>query len=268
MTVTSPASTRPERRLGVVGLIVLVIIYLALLQGIGLLLHQLAHDNAKYGEFPDEMSVLLGVIVPVGLSILLVVGVAMWLGWQRDVFVDRLPVQRWIWIVPALIVATALIITDYGNLADLGGAFTVTLALGALLVGVGEEIMFRGIGVTTFRKNGFSEGQVALWSSILFGAAHLSNIFLEGPGAFMQVVVVSVSGFYFYLCRRLSGGLLLPIVCHAAWDFSLFSGSAGPDPDVYALSGLAMFTNIVLLVILLIRGHHIEPVAPQTPAAI
>ena len=95
--------------------------------------------------------------------------------------------------------------------------------------------------------------------SILFGAAHLSNIFLEGPGAFMQVLIVSVSGFYFYLCRRVSGGLLVPIVCHAAWDFSLFSGRAGVDPDVYALGSLAMITNVVLLIILLIRRHHIEP---------
>jgi membrane protease YdiL (CAAX protease family) len=253
------APTRPERHLGVIGLVGVVIAYLVVIQGVGLLLHQAAHDDAKYSEFPDEMSVLLAVIIPVGLSILFVVGVAVWLGWQRDVFVDRLPVQRWVWVVPGLIVATALIVTDYGNLADLGGAFALTLALGSLLVGVGEEIMFRGIGVTTFRKNGFSEGRVALWSSILFGAAHLSNIFLEGPGAFMQVLIVSVSGFYFYLCRRVSGGLLVPIVCHAAWDFSLFSGRAGVDPDVYALGSLAMITNVVLLIILLIRRHHIEP---------
>jgi membrane protease YdiL (CAAX protease family) len=266
MTHTNDSSSTtapPERHLTVVGLVVIVVVYLVVIQGLGLLLHQLAHSDAPYGEFPDELSILYGVILPVGLSILFVLGVVAWLGWQRDVFVDRLPTRKWVWIVPAILLVTALVVTDYGNLADVGGPFVLTLALGALLVGVGEEMMFRGLGITAFRKNGFPEARVALWSSILFGAAHLSNIFLEGPGALMQVVIVSVSGFYFYLCRRVSGGLLVPIVCHAAWDFSLFSGQAGVDPDFYALAGLAMVTNIVLLIILVVRRHHIEP-APAT----
>jgi hypothetical protein len=41
----------------------------------------------------------------------------------------------------------------------------VLLLLGALMVGFAEEGMFRRIGVTTFRINGFSEGKVGLWSS-------------------------------------------------------------------------------------------------------
>jgi membrane protease YdiL (CAAX protease family) len=42
------------------------------------------------------------------------------------------------------------------------------VALG-VVVGFGEELMFRGIGVIAFRRAGFSEGRVALWSSLVFG---------------------------------------------------------------------------------------------------
>lgn len=160
MTHTNDPNTTPppQRHLTVVGLVVVVVVYLVVIQGLGVLLHQLAHSDAPYGEFPDELSILYGIIVPVGLSILFVLGVVAWLGWQRDVFVDGLPTRKWVWIVPAILVATALVVTDYGNLADIGGAFVLTLALGSLLVGVGEEIMFRGLGIATFRKNGFSRG--------------------------------------------------------------------------------------------------------------
>ena len=40
--------------------------------------------------------------------------------------------------------------------------------------------MFRGIGVTTLRAHGLTEGRVALWSSVIFGAVHLTNAIGDG----------------------------------------------------------------------------------------
>ena len=72
---------------------------------------------------------------------------------------------------------------DYVVLADKGLGFVVLLLLAALCVGFAEEGMFRGIGVTVFRVNGFSEGRVALWSSVVFGAVHLTNALSTGGAA-------------------------------------------------------------------------------------
>jgi membrane protease YdiL (CAAX protease family) len=48
--------------------------------------------------------------------------------------------------------------------------------------------MFRGIGVITFRVNGFSERRGALWSSVVFGAAHLTNALSTGGTAVTQAI--------------------------------------------------------------------------------
>lgn len=236
-------------------LLAVVVVYLIIVQGLPFL--TASGLDADYGEFPDVETVVRGVMAPVAASILFVVVVVTSLGWWRPVLRDDRPVERWVWIVPLIMIVTVLLVTDYANLSDLGGRFTITLLCTALMVGVGEELMFRGVGVIAFRINDFREPRVALWSSIVFGAAHITNIISEGPSSIVQVIVVSFSGFFFYLIRRVSGGIALPIVMHGLWDFSLFSGHAGEDPEVYPLAALALVCNIALLVTLWVRGDKI-----------
>jgi CAAX protease family protein len=129
--------------------------------------------------------------------------------------------------------------------------------LGALLVGCGEEAMYRGIGVTTFRVNGYSEGKVALWSSAVFGLSHGVNLFTsQGKVAFVQVLAAAAAGYFLYLIRRVGGGLLLPVIVHGLWDFGIFTGRLGA---VYAGTGLLVLADVVIVVILLVRRRQIEP---------
>ena len=97
------------------------------------------------------------------------------------------------------------------------------LLVGCLFIGVSEELMFRGIGVTAFRQAGFTEGKVALWTCVLFGLAHATNIFSEGLGALPQVLVTAVAGYFFYVTRRVSGLLIVSMIIHGLWDFGLFT---------------------------------------------
>jgi membrane protease YdiL (CAAX protease family) len=133
------------------------------------------------------------------------------------------------------------------------------------MVGLGEEAMFRGIGVTTFRVNGFTEGRVALWSTVIFGLAHASNVFSEGSKAALQVGVTIVAGYFLYLIRRRSGGLIVAALVHGLWDFGLISGAI-VDDETYTGTALFILANIVLVTILLVRRHHIEPEAAAAPA--
>jgi membrane protease YdiL (CAAX protease family) len=139
----------------------------------------------------------------------------------------------------------------------------------ALLVGFAEEGMFRGIAVTTFRVNRFSEVKVALWSTVIFGLAHATNLFSEGPKVILQVLVTILAGYLFYLVRRVSGGLLVPALLHGLWDFALLSSYVVED-ETYAGALLFILANVVLLAIVIARRHRIEPsteAAPQ-PAAV
>lgn len=259
------SESRTSRHLGVGAFIGLVVVYLVILQGLpwltGIGLDQ------EYGEFPDSETLLRTLTAATAVALVFLVVVISWLGWWPRVLHDELRVQRWVWIVPIGFFGAALVVTDYANLADVGIGLTLALALSALLVGTGEELMFRGIGVETFRRAGMTETRVALWSSVVFGAAHITNIITEGPSAIVQVLIVSFSGYLFYLIRRVSGGLLIPILAHAAWDFSLFSAHVGADPDVYPLSFVGLLVEVTLLIIVFVRRHKIEPESEATPAA-
>ena len=50
----------------------------------------------------------------------------------------------------------------------------LALLVATQFVGWGEEGMYRASG-QALRDHGLTEGKVALWSSVIFGAVHLSN---------------------------------------------------------------------------------------------
>lgn len=255
------------KKLPVWGYVLIVIFYVAVLQGISLFLTR--DIDVDYASPTDTDQLWRSISVGVGVALVFVVGLVTVLGWWRPVWTDRRPVQRWVIIIPILMFLTILAGINYSGLSEKTGGFIALLLVSALMVGFGEEIMFRGIGVTTFRVNGYSEGKVALWSTVIFGLAHASNVFTEGSAAALQVGVTIIAGYFFYLIRRRTGGVLVGAVIHGLWDFGLISSAIVLD-ETYAGAALFMLMNIVIVVILLVRRHRIEPepaTATAAPAA-
>jgi uncharacterized protein len=232
-----------------------VVVYLAIIKGVGALMEP-GLDGFD-GHFRTTEQVALALLVPIGLSVVFVYAVVAALGWWRPVFVDNRPVQRWVWIVPVIFALAIVAGIDYADLADKGIGFVALLLLGALCVGFAEEGMFRGIGVTAFREHGFSEAKVALWSSVVFGAVHLTNALSTGGTAVGQAIAVSFAGYFFYLTRRVSGGLAVPAVIHGLFDFSIVSGTV-IDDQVYAGGLAAILAYPLVAIILVVRRHRIE----------
>ena len=82
----------------------------------------------------------------------------------------------------------------------------------------------------------------------------------EGSAAIGQVIAVSFSGFFFYLAYRVSGTIVVPILIHAFWDFSLFSHTVGElDPSPSPRQALPILANIFLVAILTVRRKKIAP---------
>ena len=202
------------------GFLALVVAYLLVLKGIGPLI---GLDVEGDSAMPTSEVALRNFILPIGLSGLFGVAVVTWLGWWPQVIRDRHPVRRWVWFVPIFMIVVALASFNYGHLADQTAGLVLALLGVGLVIGFSEELWFRGIGVNVFRRSGFSEGYVALWSSLIFGAVHITNAFGEGPQAVAQAVIVSTSGYFFYLCLRVGGVIFLPMVVHGLWDASLLS---------------------------------------------
>jgi uncharacterized protein len=254
---TKSDPTASVRKLPVWAFIVLAAIYLAILHA---LVRLLTPDlYVPYARFTSLETFWRALLVPVGVSVLLVVAAVTVLGWWRPVLRDHRPVRRWVQVVPIIMGVAVLGGSNYPELADKGAGFTLLLLLGALLVGCGEEGMYRGIGVTTFRVNGYSEGKVALWSSVLFGLSHASNVFSLGKLAFAQALVAVAGGYFLYLTRRLGGGLLLPVSVHGLWDFGFLTGLLGGEGSVYPGAGLLVLADVVIGVIVLVRRRQIEP---------
>jgi len=249
-------SQHPSRRtLPLPALAGLVIVYLVLLA----VVHRVATasvDGLDYGSFPDGGVVLRAVVIPVGLSVVLCAVVIQLLGWWAPVLGGDAPVQRWIRIVPILLVAAIVLGIDYGTLADKGIGFTLVLLSGAALIGLGEELMFRGIVVVALRDAGHRESRVTLWSAVAFGAAHTVNFFVDGGGHVLQIATTLVMGWFLYLVRRLTGGLLVPVVIHALWDFGLFSGIVTSEP--YPGAFLFILAQVVLAVVVIRRRSQVE----------
>lgn len=118
--------------------------------------------------------------------------------------------------------------------------------------------MFRGIGVVTFRRMRLTEGKVALYSSLAFGAVHLSNALATGTSAIFQAIIVSFTGYMLYLTRRWAGAIWLAMPVHGSQDFLITSGQVGVDPEISPLSFVVLPTMIGLAVLLWRRRDRIE----------
>jgi len=249
--------TATERRLTWRWFLVAAVVYIVMIQGLGLILGQDLHYET--GTIPDVETMARTMTIPIACSMVFAAGLATWLGWWPEIWRDHEPVQRWVRIIPIVFVGAAILACDYGNLLDQKVGLVLLLALTTAMVGFTEELMFRGIGVSVFRRGGFTEGRVALWTSLSFGALHLSNAISTGGQAIAQALVVSFAGYFFYLIRRQSGGIALAMVVHAIWDFALISGSLGTSKSVYAAASIAPLALLGVGIVVFRRRHRIEP---------
>jgi len=190
----------------------------------------------------------------------------------------------------AMLSAILLILRASGHFqidsVALAGRAVLRYALGwgavFLAVAVHEELAFRGYWLFSFaRRMGFWRS--AVFTSVVFGAAHLGNP-NENVIGILQVVVI---GLLFCLMIRRTGTLWFALGFHAAWDWAetffygtpdsgllgvgrylntsvqgpkwLTGGSAGPEGSVIAFV-------VLLLCALLVHLRFPSAVYPDRPA--
>ncbi len=249
---------RTEKSLPIPILIGIIVIYLTIIQGMTALLTE--GLEFEYGVFPSTEILVRALTIPVGLSVVFAAIVITWLGWWKRVLFEKKRLLRWAWVIPAVMVLSILVITSYSHLSTVSPTLVLTLLGSVLLIGIGEELMYRGITLEAMRSVGNStELKAALWAAVIFGGSHVSNIFTEGSSAFLQAAIVTVTALFFYVALRVSGTLLVPIIIHAGWDFSLFSGNLGANPEANVLTILATLTNILLTILVIFKWRKIWP---------
>ncbi|MCU0308517.1 MAG: CPBP family intramembrane metalloprotease [Thermoleophilia bacterium] len=185
--------------------------------------------GADYDRIADTTeNVVRGIIAPVAAGAVLLIIVTTWLGWWRPALSERPSGPRWLWIVPALVLISAVVTLATGDPGSLSTELLVALAISTLLVGFGEELATRGVALVGLRGR---YGEVGVWfgTSLIFGLLHGLNLVTGqaiGP-TLRQVGFAFLFGTVFYVMRRLSGTLILCMALHALWDFSTFAHGGG-----------------------------------------
>ncbi len=220
--------------------------------------------NVDYDQVgANTHNVIRAIVVPLAVCSVLLAILTSVLGWWRPVLreqpTDPPRPPRWMLAIPALVLAVALLGIPYGSLGDLGLTYLLWLALGTLMVGFSEEIVYRGLAVVGFR-GGYREVYVWLWSCVLFGLLHSVNIIL-GQGAVatvQQLVFAFILGGILYAVRRATGAIIPAMLLHGLWDFSAISAAtaagSGTAPTAVNLStaGLAGLRSLLLFAVVVL----------------
>lgn len=231
--------------------------------------------DLKYDEVGDTVeNVRKGITLAVGLGAIYLIVVTTALGWWRPALREPRRVGRgWMWLIPILLGLGAvanLTSTKWGEI-DGVGPYVLWLAIGCAFVGFSEELVTRGLLIVGARGS-LHEPMVWFVSSLCFGLLHVPNAFFgqSAKETVQQVVFAILVGTTYYVTRRISGVLVLTMVLHAAWDFSVFIQEHSVDGLVdkpIPAGNLAQFPAIVLgviaLVMILRRGDVVEPGADQ-----
>ena len=175
--------------------------------------------RGSYGD--DSLQMLLG-LVAVSAALLAVIRL---LGIEKE-----LGMTRWLqngkallWLLPMWVLSTGNL---WGGVSlQYDGITTVMAALSFLLVGVAEEIVFRGFLFNGMRKSG-SLTVAVIVSAVTFGMGHIVNLLTgHATGETLVQIVFAVAWGFLLTFAYLKGGSLLPcIVIHGLIDaFSVFA---------------------------------------------
>lgn len=246
------AGRRPIPRTVGVGLAAAVL-YVFVAAVVGNLLDPLAGGD-------ETRDLVIATWIPVAALIaagLLFVRRAGWLGeaWTSpSPFAER---RRW-WLlaIPAVLAVQTLLMLLDVPWSERAVPVVLVFLIGSSLIGIGEELYFRGILRVAVRGH---HGELAalLITSLAFGLAHTVGYVFNGVPAgatALSVAFLAMNGALFYGTLRATGTLWAPILLHGLGDFARFmqqggdahddtqsfGGDAGTALVEYALIGLSI----------------------------
>ena len=184
-----------------------------------------------------------------------------WAGGVPVIRDDR-PVRRWVWVVPIVFLVCSLVAIDYAELGDKTISYVLSCSSPPSSWAGARRACSEASASPRCAHTASPRPRSRLWSSVIFGAVHLTNALGHGAQAIPQALAVSFAGYFFYLTRRVSGSNVPNSILHGLFDFSLLTGTVIViDQDPYIGSGAAILAYLAVGGILLVRRHQIEPAA-------
>lgn len=257
---TDPASTwriTPSVPVALGVFVVYVIVFIGLSGSSGI-----AYDN----WFDTAPNIWRTAVLPLAAASLVLIVFLLFARWDfvfRDP--ERLPMGG---LLTALLVVYGLMIVAQFAVADWGsvGDKLVPILVAGALVGFAEETLFRGVILRSLRTRLRPEAWVLLFSSIWFGAFHLTNIAtgLNLISGVFQMFLATAGGVFFYLFRRYRGLLVMAMLAHGLWDASAFlpkpTGGLANVPRAFMVIEVV---GAIIALIIVIRRERSITVTPR-----
>ena len=221
--------------------------------------------GADYMNLVGADVIASSIVLPLFLGTVFLALVISYLGWWQPVMRDDKPAQpRWtLWVI--LFITIGFIVLNIGatDWSQIAFAHLILLLLAGIFVGFNEEALTRGILIIGARGSAWKEVHVWFFSSALFGALHVPNALFGLPfwAALAQMCFAFLAGSGFYVLRRASGTILVPMIVHGAWEFATGAkGASGADGNSrITLFQFGTYLVSIALVVLILRYDRKEP---------
>jgi len=210
-----------------------------------------AFRGITYGA-PEMMTVFW--IVLVVLNLLNVFWVTRFFGWKTIGF-RSLERKQLLWFLPSIAVLIAMWVVCLSGFSQttLSAAQWQLFAVAGfttLLVGIGEETMYRGIVLHAFLTTGRVRWAM-LVSAIAFSLLHAVNVFggLTLVSVPMQLIMTFLFGFLLAPLMLKLNNIMPLILFHWLWDFVLFAAPLLGEQTDTAVKAIA-FLNLPIEIII------------------
>ncbi len=175
--------------------------------------------RGNYGD--GSLQMLLGLVAISGalLAVIRLLGIEKELGMTRWLQNGK----ALLWLLPMWVLSTGNLWGGVGVRYD--GITTVMAVLSFLLVGVAEEIVFRGFLFNGMKKTGSLTAAIIV-SAVTFGMGHIVNLLTgHATGETLVQMIFAIAWGFLFTFAYLKGGSLLPcILIHGLIDaFSVFA---------------------------------------------
>ncbi len=213
---------------------------------IGIGMYTTYHINGvRYGE--SEMVETL-VWFEIVMTIFAFFMAKKYFSWQELGF-GKINFKNMLWFVPMLVIGTIMLL--YLGYFVIANADSITseqwklfylVCVTTLLVGISEELVYRGVVFATFIKE--SKVKAVFISAITFSLLHSVNVFggLELVAMLGQLGVTLIAGLFFAFVRLKINNIIPIILFHWLWDFSLIGGQVLQMGETNSI-----FTSVFLL---------------------
>jgi len=142
---------------------------------------------------------------------------------RRDIFFERktFNLSKLYYLLPLTWLGVSVFALFNVNFSSYSPVEILLVLVAALVIGVNEEVVTRGILLVGLRNSRIAEWISWLITMAVFSLLHLVNVLGGGANLFLLLVVVT-GGTILYVSRRVFNNLLAPIALHALYDTAFF----------------------------------------------